>query len=219
MKEVKKAIIVANGKIENLAQIKQNISTLGFSCPDLIISADGGAKNTLLLGLLPQTVIGDMDSIDPETKAMLQNKKTTFVQESPSKDYTDTHLAVREAVGQGAEKIIILGAVGGRTDHELANIMLLADPFLAGRDIKIISGTEEIFTVCRPATVQGVKGKQISLFSLTPYTFFTGTTGLKYKLENEKLLFSPVRGISNEFSSPQARLDISEGILLVIKQL
>jgi len=219
MKEVKKAIIVANGKMKNLARIKQNISVAGFSCPDLIIGADGGTKNALLLGLVPQTVTGDMDSIDPEIKAMLKNKKAKFVQEPPSKDYTDTHLAVREAIRQGAEKIIILGATGERTDHSLANILLLADPFLAGRDIKIISSAEEIFTVCGPATIQGGKGKQISLFSLTPYTFFKETTGLKYKLEDEKLLFSPVRGISNEFSSSQAGLDISEGILLVIKGL
>jgi len=219
MDNKQKNIIVANGHIGDLEQIRQNISKLGFSEPDLVISADGGADHTLRLGLTPHLVIGDMDSINLQTKISLQKKGVKFIQQPAHKDYTDTYLAVKEAVRAGAGQTIILGATGGRIDHSLANIMLLADPLLQEIDIRIITEKQEIFTVFKKATLEGNRGMEISLFSLTPYTVVNHTKGLKYRLKNERLLFSPVRGVSNEFTGPCAQIEIGEGKLLIVKEL
>ncbi len=215
----KRAIIITNGDIHHPKIIKKHIKSLGFDAGDTVISADGGAKNAIKLGLDTRIVTGDMDSIEEGIKKRLRSKGVRFVTEKPEKDYSDTHLALREAIKEGADKIIILAAIGSRVDHSLANLHLLADPFLSKADISIVTETEHIFAVQKPVYLKGGKGKRLSLFSLTPYTFFTETRGLKYRLENEKLLFSPIRGISNIFEQDTAFLGIKEGIVLIVKEI
>ncbi|MGM0365057.1 MAG: thiamine diphosphokinase [Actinomycetota bacterium] len=219
MEKFKKAIVVTNGEIKDPDKIKKHLKYFGFGREDLVISADGGAKNAIRLGLDTRLLTGDMDSIDEEVRENLKSGGAEFVLEPLEKDYTDTHLALRQAIKKGAEQIIILAAIGDRVDHSLANLLLLADPFLSGTDVRIITETEEIFVVRKPVRLEGSKGRRLSLFSLTPYTLFRESRGLKYGLKNEKLLFSPIRGVSNEFTQDSAYLGIKEGILLVIKEL
>jgi len=219
MENIKRAIVVTNGDLKQPELIKKHIKYYGFSRNDLVISADGGAKNALKLGLMPHLVTGDMDSIDKKTSDMLKSRNIRFVQEPAEKDYTDTHLALREALKAGAGKIIVLAATGDRLDHSLANVLLLADPFLSRAEVKIITETDEIFIASKPVHIRSKKGVRISLFSLTPHTLFTETRGLKYGLKKEKLLFSPIRGVSNEFTQDTAYIGIAEGILLIIKQI
>ncbi len=219
MEKDKTAIVVTNGDITEPEIIKKHLKNHGFGPGDMVISADGGTVNALKLGLDINIATGDMDSIDSEIKHKLMASRVKFIVEQPEKDYTDTHLALREAVRKGAKRIIILAAIGNRVDHSLANLLLLADPFLAGTDISIITETEQIFATTQALWVKGKKGNRISLFSLTPYTLFTETKGLKYGLKNEKLVFSPIRGISNEFVQDEAFLGIKQGMLLIIKQI
>ncbi|MBU4450700.1 MAG: thiamine diphosphokinase, partial [Actinobacteria bacterium] len=77
----------------------------------------------------------------------------------------------------------------------------------------------EIFVTRKSCQIAGAAKKMVSLFSLSPYTNFIKTGGLKYKLKNEKLLFSPVRGLSNAFTGSKARIEIGEGTLLIVKEL
>lgn len=219
MDNQKKAIIVTNGLIRKPNLIKEHIKKLGFGFNDLVISADGGAQNALKLGLNTHMVTGDMDSIEPKIMDRLKSRGAKFIVEKPEKDHTDTHLALKAAVKEGAQKVVIIAAIGDRVDHSLANLLLLADPHLSGTDIRIITETEEIFAAEKPLRVKGKKGDRISLFSLSPYTLFTETKGLKYGLKNEKLVFSPIRGISNEFVQDEAFLGIKQGMLLIIKQI
>lgn len=222
MHKSNKAIIVANGDIKDPVLTYKRITTkFGFSADDIIISADGGAKNSLEMNLIPDVVIGDMDSIKKETKAKLNlgSKKIKYISSPAEKDKTDTHLAVEHAINLGTKKIIITGATGDRLDHSLANLIMLSSPFLKDIDIRILTDDSEIFVVRNSCSIKGEVGNIISLFSLSPYTFFVKTSGLKYKLENEKLLFSPVRGICNVFTEHVASIEIKKGILLVIKQL
>ena len=219
MKKNKRAIVVTNGDIGKPEIIRKHLKYYGFSYKDMVISADGGAKNALKLGLDISIATGDMDSIDPQIMETLKARGIKFIVEQPEKDYTDTHLALREAIKEGAEKVIILAAAGDRLDHTLANLLLLADPYLSGTHISMITETEEIFASAEAMWVKGKVGSRISLFSLTPYTLLAETRGLKYGLKNEKLLFSPIRGISNEFIKNKAYLGIKEGMLLIIKKI
>ena len=218
----KRAIIIANGTISNTAlTFKRLTDYFGLGIDDIIISADGGGFNTLEMGLVPDVVIGDMDSLNQSLKKKIRkiSSKTSFITASAEKDETDTQLAVEYAIKLGLNKIIIAGATGGRIDHTLANIMLLASPKLKNINAVILADNSEMFVIEESCTIKGEIGKLISIFSLSPYAYFHKTTGLKYKLENEKLLFSPVRGLSNVFTGKTARLDIKEGRLLIIKEL
>lgn len=220
--KINKAIIIANGSLGRPEKIRRILASRSFAGDDtIIISADGGVSNTLKLGLIPDLIIGDMDSIDGniKKKKIKELSNTEYICTSHDKDESDTRLAVDHAVGLGIKNIIITGALGGRVDHAFANMMLLASPELDGIDIKIITDDSEIFVIDKSCTVDGEPGKLISIFSLSPYTYFIKTAGLKYGLKDEKLDFSPVRGLSNIFTAAEAEIDIKEGRLLIIRQL
>ncbi|MES0342170.1 MAG: thiamine diphosphokinase [Candidatus Humimicrobiaceae bacterium] len=216
------AIIIANGFIADPSLTYKRIQgRFGFSGDDIVICADGGASNALKMGLIPDVVIGDMDSIKFGVKEKIRNKstKTRYISTSTQKDESDTQLAVEYALGLYVKKIMITGAVGDRIDHTLANIILLTSPGLEDIDVRILTDNSDMFIVRKPITIGGVPGKTITLISLSPYTYFIGTEGLKYELKEEKLDFSPVRGLSNEFIDKKAKLDIREETLLVIREL
>ena len=215
------AIIVANGVIKDPALTYKKVVTLYGFMGCLVISADGGAENALRMNLVPDVVIGDMDSIKATVKENIRVKsnKTRYISTSADKDKSDTQLAVEYALDLGIKKMIILGALGDRIDHSLANIFLLTSPFLRDIDIRILTDNSEIFIMRKPGTLIGDIENIVTLISLSPYTYFIKTKGLKYELENEKLMFSPVRGISNVFTEKKAYIKIEGGILLVVKQL
>jgi len=220
--KIEKAIIIANGSLGHPEKIHRIFVSRSFTGRDtIIISADGGVSNTLKLGLTPDLIIGDMDSIDKDIKKkkIKELSETEYICAPPGKDESDTRLAVAHAVEMGIKKIIITGALGGRTDHTFANMMLLASPELDGIDARILTDDSEIFVINKSHIINGEPGKLVSIFSLSPYTYFIKTKGLKYMLKNEKLDFSPVRGLSNVFTAAEAEIDIKEGQLLIIKQL
>ena len=222
IKSPARAIIVANGFIGDPAgTYKRMAGYFGFSRDDIVISADGGASNALKMGLVPDVVIGDMDSIKFKVKEKINKKsaKTRYISTSPEKNESDTQLAVDYALSLGIKKLIITGAVGDRIDHTLANIILLSSPGLEDIDARILTDNSDMFVIRKPVTINGHPGKIVTLLSLSPYTYFTWTRGLKYELREEKLSFSPVRGLSNEFTEKKVHLGIREGILLVIREI
>ncbi|MCL4378865.1 MAG: thiamine diphosphokinase [Actinobacteria bacterium] len=220
--KTKKALIVANGSIKDPVLTYKRISMLyGFDIDTLVIAADGGAKNCLSMRISPDIVIGDMDSINISIikKLNVKEKNIKFISTKSEKDESDTQLAVDYAAGRGIKDILIVGAAGDRIDHSLANLLLLSSPVYKGLSIKMLTDDYEIFVSNKSLDITGEPGKLLSIFSLTPFTFFVKTAGLKYRLKNEKLLFSPVRGLSNVFTGKIAKLDISKGTLLLFKEL
>jgi thiamine pyrophosphokinase len=217
-----KAILVTNGKIKDyLALSGILIKTFGYSNDDFVIAADGGAGNCINLKMLPDVIIGDMDSITASVLSRLNSssKELKFINCSHDKDESDTQLALDYLKSRNFKKVLVAGALGGRFDHSFANIMLLASESYEDMDISIISGSSEIFIVSGPCSIKGSEGKKISIFSLTPYVYFEKTTGLKYRLKNEKLFFSPARGLSNEFVKDTVKLYFENGKLLIVREI
>ena len=95
---------------------------------DLVIAADGGANWCAAWGWQPDLVIGDMDSLDEAVAVRLQADGVAFVRHPVEKDETDLELALRAAVERGADEIVVAAALGGRIDHTLGNLALLALP-------------------------------------------------------------------------------------------
>ena len=104
---------------------------------DLLLAADGGAHHALALDLVPHVVIGDLDSLTEDGQARLRSAGARFITHPKAKDETDLELALTYAIQQGAEEILILGALGGRLDHTLANLLLLTNPSLEGVAVRI----------------------------------------------------------------------------------
>jgi thiamine pyrophosphokinase len=165
-----------------------------------------------------------MDSISPTALQTLSASPAVTVKTSPiEKDETDLELAILQAIGLGAQELTIIGGVGGRLDHTLGNLYLLAMPQLAQAGIKarILAETEEIF-VLRPAdsplVLNGAAGEIVSLFPLNGEAERVYTKNLYYPLNRETLYFGPSRGISNHLTGPQAEVGLESGLLLVIHQ-
>ncbi len=185
---------------------------------DLIIGADGGAAQALAWGLVPQVVIGDMDSLPQAQRAQLEEQGARFIVHPRAKDETDLELALTYAVERGAQEIVVLGALGGRLDHTLANVLLLALPALEGLDVRIAAGESEALLLRggESVTLAGESGDLVSLLPLGGDVGGVKTDGLAWALRDDVLRFGHSRGVSNEMTGPLARIDVAEGCLLVV---
>jgi thiamine pyrophosphokinase len=183
---------------------------------DLLIAADGGALPLLRLGLLPQLVIGDLDSLDGASAAQLVERGVELRRFPRAKDETDLELALLHAVACDAHVIDILGALGGRWDHTLANVALLALPELRGRRVRLLADRQELFLAHDEVAITGRVGDTVSLLPLTPEVRGVTTRGLLYPLEQATLGYERARGISNVLLAPPGSVTVREGLLLVV---
>jgi len=206
-----RAIIIANGQIHEGDFYRSLVAPT-----DLIICADGGASNALALGLQPQVVIGDLDSLDESLHSRLEKMHCQFIVHPACKDETDLELALYYAIEHGVDEILILGALGGRIDQTLANVQLLALPELRSVKARILDGRQEISLIRDAALIEGQVGDTVSLLPLTEEVTGIYTEGLEYALENATLYLGPSRGISNVLTSSQARIRIGQGLLLAV---
>ncbi len=206
-------LIVANGAPADLPA-REHIPEV-----DLVIAADGGAANTRRLGLRPSLVIGDMDSIAPADKAALEAAGLPFIAHPVNKDATDLELAMRYAVEQGAQTITLVGVMGGRPDQALANIFLLALPFLDGVAVNLIGDGWEAFCVRDAVQFSGQPGDTVSLLPLTPEVSGVTTAGLLWSLDHATLRFGSTLGISNQMTESAARVSVQAGVLLVVHSM
>jgi thiamine pyrophosphokinase len=207
-----RAIIVCNGYLEQGERHDQWVRP-----GDLVIAADGGAALALQLGLRPQVVIGDMDSLPEQLRVSLQEGGCEFVRYPMHKDETDTELAMRYALQRGAQEMILLGATGRRLDHALANILLLGMPELIGLQARIVSGDTEIWLLRDSLEIEGQPGDIVTLLPLGQDVVGVSTEGLEYVLQNDTLCFGPARGVSNVMTSTHARVTLRHGLLLVLR--
>jgi thiamine pyrophosphokinase len=207
------AIIVASGQTGEETKWRRWAQNA-----DLIIGADGGAARALAWGLRPHLVIGDMDSLPEEDHDKLTTLGCRFVEHPRAKDETDLELALTHAAEAGAREIVILGALGGRLDHTLANVLLLTLPQLTGLSVRIVNGDEEALMIRggETVTLEGQQGDLISLLPLGGDAFGVTTTGLTWPLQEDVLRFGFSRGVSNVMEETVARVKLERGYLMVI---
>lgn len=188
-----------------------------FARADLLIAVDGGAEAVARAGLVPDVLVGDMDSISAATRSSLEEQGVEMVLLRTAKDETDTEAAFRLAVSRGAGEITVYGALGGpRLDHLVANLLLLSSPWLAAVGVRMVDDLHEAFLVKGDVVFGGDRGDLVSLLPLTPEVREVRTDGLLYPLWGESLAQSTTRGVSNAMTGSEARVTHGEGILLLI---
>lgn len=183
---------------------------------DLVIAADGGANWCMAWGWQPDLVIGDMDSVEPATVDWLQDKDVPFLRHPVEKDETDLELALRAAVQRGASEIVIAGALGGRIDHTLGNLALLALPALASVAVRIADGGQSVWLVRDRLAVAGAAGDTLSLAPFGDGVRGVSVSGVHWPLEAVDLPLGPSLGISNRLTGGQAVVTVRSGALLVV---
>lgn len=179
---------------------------------DLVIAADGGLVHTQKLGVEPDVILGDFDSL-----GYVPQSANVFPVE---KDDTDAMLAVRRGLELGYRDFVLYGSLDGpRLDHTVANFQTLE--FLAEHGARgILVGAETLVTVVRNGSLTFPGGKEgtISAFSLTGQARGVTLEGLYYPLNGGTLTCGFPLGASNHFTGRQATISVEEGSLLLIWQ-
>jgi thiamine pyrophosphokinase len=187
---------------------------------DAVIAADGGAAALDRMGRRPDRLVGDLDSVDAALVERLTAADVPVDRHPTDKEASDTELALRVALAYGADRIDLLGATGGdRLDHELANMLLLADPVLAGIDIRAIVGATSVRSLRGGGAlaIHGAKGDFVTLLPVGGDAKGVTTSGLRWPLNTATLRTGSTRGLSNVVVGP-ASVSLTDGVLLVIER-
>ena len=214
------ALVIANGAVAG-AGLLRGIAVAKPGEETLVVAADGGALVAEALGLRPDVVIGDGDSLPAADAERLRASGAELISQPRAKDESDTELAARLAVARGATRLWIIGGLGGpRFDHALANVLLLALPELAAVDAVLSDGLTTVRLVGRPnpssIEVQGNPGDWLSLLPLSDRVAGVSTDGLAFALRDEDLVQGPTRGLSNELTGALASITVRGGRLAVV---
>ncbi len=178
-----------------------------------VIAADGGAELAQLLGLELDVVVGDLDSISAETLAGIEQVERHPVE----KDATDLELALVTALRFEPERILVVGGAGGRLDHLLGGLLLLAAEFLAGVRVDAQFGAAAVHVIRGDRTLVGEPGELISLLAVHGAADGVVTEGLVYPLRGESLVPGSTRGVSNVFAEAEVHVRLDRGVLIAIR--
>jgi thiamine pyrophosphokinase len=210
-----RAVILINGDLPDMAAARRHIRA-----GDRLICADAGAKHAIAMGLIPDVVVGDLDSLGPAQRVALAEAGVRFETFPVLKDKTDLELALQLAVAEGATEIDLLAALGGRLDQALANLLLLARPEWAAARVRVIEGNQVAWVMRGGQTtaVNGTIGDTLSLVPLTPEVLGVTLDGVRWPLHDATLHLGETLTISNTMTAPLAHMRMEEGLMFVVHQ-
>lgn len=206
---MKKCIILANGDVPKKSVIlflkKKGYSTL--------ICADGGANSAMKLKLIPDFIIGDLDSIEISTKNYY-NTKCSIIKIERQND-TDVEKCLKYAIKHGFTEVILLGATGSRLDHSFCNMGIVLKYFNKIK-IRILHKNSLLEAVEGFVALKTSIGEIISLYGFDRKTKIT-SKGLKYKLNDLALPFGKKESTSNVAICKTVSLKIKQGRIFLIR--
>lgn len=187
------ALIFAGGESPGLTQAQLPI-------PDLIIAADSGLHHALDIEITPHLVIGDLDSADPGRVEQALCLGADVDRHRADKDQTDLELAMGTAVERGADELVIVGGLGGRLDHLLANCSLLAADRWAAQQVSLIAGSAQLWVVRGERRLDLDHDATVTLLAYGGPATVT-TTGMRWDLTDADLAPGSSWGVSNEVTA------------------
>ncbi|MBQ8632668.1 MAG: thiamine diphosphokinase [Lachnospiraceae bacterium] len=209
----KKACIITGGDISEqflAGYLEQHPS-------ELRIVVDGALEITHRLGVKPDYIVGDFDTVNQELLEYYE--KDIILRHPPEKDQTDTELAIETALNSGCDSLVFFGATGSRLDHSLGNIFLLEHLLKQGIEAEILNENNKLylknngFKIIRKAS----RGDFVSLLPLTETVENVTLRGFKYPVENLTFYREKTLGISNEITEEEASVEFSKGIFIVVE--
>ena len=215
---IETVLIVAGGEIDSKL-LSNTIYAIGDK-PSFIIGVDKGIE--ALAGIVPEPdlLIGDFDSADVDVLEGFESSGN-IIRLNPIKDYTDTHMAVLEALKLKPAHMIILGATGRRLDHFLGNVSLLKICLDNNCDADIIDKHNRIslMNAAKPRVLRKDRqyGDYVSLIPFTDVVSGISLTGFRYSLSDASLKKDETLGISNELVKEEGLIRIGSGELLILE--
>ena len=185
-----------------------------------VVAADSGLHLAAGLGLRVDVVVGDFDSVDPALLEVAIAAGARAERHPEAKDETDLELAIRAAVAHGASRAVVVGGAGGRVDHFLANLFLLAAPAFRTVEIEAHMAGARLFVTHGgrdPVELHGRKGSLVTLLPVCGPVFGVTSSGLRYPLAHAELQAGTTRGVSNTMVGATATVELAHGTLVVVQ--
>lgn len=181
-----------------------------------VVAADGGLEHAAALGVRVGLAVGDFDSVSQSVLDAAAAAGARVQRHPVAKDQTDLELAMDAAADAGVARIVVIGGNGGRLDHWLGNVALLASSRYRAVRVEARSGASRLFVVRDRVEFSGAVGEYVSLLAWNGPASGVRTAGLRWALHGERLDAGTSRGISNELTEPEASVALSSGVLLVV---
>ena len=195
--------------------------SFAFREDDFVICADGGYAHARREGIIPKVVIGDFDSMDfdvmEDDLKNLDADQCRILRVAAEKDDTDTMICLKFAIEQGFDEIFMIGGLGGRLDHTVANLQTMSYSLDCGKSIWFVDG-KNLAALRNPGSfsVDRIEGFKLSLLSFSECCEGVCIKGVKYPLKDYRLTNSFPLGVSNEFVDEKADVSHTTGKLLII---
>jgi thiamine pyrophosphokinase len=209
----KKACIITGGELSE----KFLAAYLDKHPSELRIVVDGALEITHGLGVKPDFIVGDFDTVNQE---LLEHyEKDIILRHPPEKDQTDTELAIETALNSGCNHLVFFGATGSRLDHSLGNIFLLERMVKQGVSAELLNENNRLYLKNQSFTLQrnNTWGDYLSLLPLSETVEGVTLTGFKYPVERLTFYRDCTLGISNEITAEEARVEFSKGTFIVVE--
>ncbi len=207
-----RAVIFANGEVGDTEFARSQLEP-----NDLIVAVDGGLVYAISAGVTPAIIVGDLDSAPSELVQIAERRGAEILRHPVRKDQTDLELALDLPQIESADEIVVLGALGGRLDHALANILLLARDYNGTKPpIRLLAPGYELCVAGHRLTLIGSPGDLVTLIPISAQVTDISTDDLEYPLRGESLARGSSRGVSNVMTLSEATISRGEGILLVV---
>ncbi len=204
-----KTILFLNGDLPSINTVKKYLRK-----GDYIICADGGANELIKTSIVPDIILGDLDSINKVSLNYFR-RKGVEVRKISEQVTTDFEKSLLYIIERKLNDVIIFGGVSSRPDHTLNNFSILKRYYRI-LNIKIIDKDYEIYYIKNKDSFATVPGKVVSLMAM-PVAKGITTKGLKYLLKNESLEFGTREGTLNKTSAKRVSISFKSGHLLLFK--
>lgn len=209
---MKKGLIVASGKINDLNMLKEQIDL-----HDYILCADGGIRYLYEMNTDIDAIIGDLDSVDEKFSTFIKKNNISIIQYPVEKDETDTELAIEYLIEQECNNITLMGVMGSRMDHTLANILLLKRLSKMNIKGKIIDENNSIVLLSDYLKLERKKHHYISIIPITHSGVVVSLKGFYYPLKESLIEYGTTLGISNKIIDDVGEIFIKKGEALIIE--
>ena len=209
--QTNKILIVSNGE-ENLNFIKNIIKNY-----DKIIAVDGASDKLFKLGITPDVMVGDFDSINNDTLLYYgKNPNIIFIRLNSEKDFSDTHCAINFAIDNNFQKADLIGVFGGRWDHSFANVGMLYYAYSKGLQLRVLSEDNELMLIGEGEYIFNKRENYYWSFFPIFEDIKISISGMKYLLKEKYVKQGDSLGLSNEYVE-DARVTIHKGTALVVE--
>ena len=212
----KRVVIFLNGEVASKDRVRFELQ--GDDC---IICADGGFNIIEDMGITPDLVLGDFDSVLSSNLNIIEKRKIKVLRYPADKDKTDFELALEAAIERKATKVLVIAPFGGRIDHVLGNVFLTAFGFSKNLSISLFDGKTRACILHGGQKIQlkQIHGELLSLIPLSKIVTGVELGGVNWPLENRQLKIGSTLTISNKITSATAGVSIDDGVLFIVQSL